>query len=110
MKNIVKEQWEQEVIHSDKPVFVNFFTTWCGACSIVVPVIEELEKEYDGKLNFVKVDVDQNKELASKYHISSIPNLAIFQNGEVITQLVGAVPKESIRKHIDVHISMGNST
>ncbi len=104
MKNISKEQWEQEVINSDRPVFVDFWATWCGPCSIVAPIVEELAKEYEDKVNFVKVDVDQNKELASKYNIFSIPTLAIFRNGQVVSQAAGAVSKESLRNYIDKNI------
>ena len=110
MKNISKEQWEQEVINSDKPVFVDFWATWCGPCSMVAPIVEELSKEYEGKVNFVKVDVDQNKELASKYNIFSIPTLAIFRNGKIISQIAGAASKESIRNYIDKNIQMEVST
>ncbi len=104
MKNISKEQWEQEVINSDKPVFVDFWATWCGPCNIVAPIVKELAKEYEGKVNFVKVDVDKNKELASKYNIFSIPTLAIFRNGQVVSQAAGAVSKESLRNYIDKNI------
>ena len=104
MKHITKENWEQEIINSDKPVFVDFFATWCGPCSVVAPILEELDKEYEGKVNFVKVDVDQNKELASKYNIFSILTLAIFRNGKIIAQVSGAVSKESIRNYIDKNI------
>ena len=109
MRSITKEQWDQEVLNSDKPVFVDFWAPWCGACSIVAPVVEELANEYDSKVNFVKVDVDQNKKLASKYNVLSIPNLAIFRNGQVIAQLTGAASKESLKKYIDMHISEGVS-
>ena len=101
MKNISKEQWEQEVTNSDKAVFVDFWATWCSPCSVVAPIVEELAKEYQGKVNFVKVDVDQNKELASKYNIFSIPTLAIFRNGQLVSQAAGAVSKESIRNYIN---------
>ncbi len=101
MKNISKEQWEQEVTNSDKAVFVDFWATWCGPCSVVAPIVEELAKEYQGKVNFVKVDVDQNKELASKYNIFSIPTLVIFRNGQLVSQAAGAVSKESIRNYIN---------
>ncbi len=104
MKNISKEQWEQEVENSDKPVFVDFWATWCGPCIMVAPIVEELAKEYNGRVNFVKVDVDQNKELASKYNIFSIPTLAIFRNGQVIAQEAGAASKESLRNYIDKNI------
>ncbi len=104
MKNITKEQWEQEVTNSDKPVFVDFWATWCGPCSIVAPIVEELAEEYEDKVNFVKVDVDQNKELASKYNIFSIPTLVIFRNGQLVSQAAGAVSKESIRNYINKNI------
>jgi len=105
MRNITKEQWDKQVLNSDKPVFVDFWATWCGPCSMVAPIVEELANEYDSKVNFVKVDVDQNKELASRYNVFSIPNLVIFRNGEVIAQHAGASSKESIRNYIDKNIS-----
>jgi len=99
-----KEQWQNEVINSDKPVFVDFWAEWCGPCKIVSPTIEELSKEYEGKVDFVKVNVDQNNELASKYNVFSIPTLAIFSNGKVIAQSAGAASKEKIRSYIDKHV------
>ncbi len=104
MRNISQEQWEQEVVNSDKPVFVDFWATWCGPCRIISPIVEELAKDYEGKVDFVKVDVDQNRELASKYNISSIPTLAIFLNGQVVDLAAGAASKESIRTYIDKNI------
>ncbi len=104
MRNISQEQWEQEVVNSDKPVFVDFWAAWCGPCRIISPLVEELAKEYEGKVDFVKVDVDQNRELASKYNIRSIPTLAIFRNGQVVAQAAGAASKESIRTYIDKNI------
>jgi len=104
MRNISQEQWEQEVVNSDKPVFVDFWAAWCGPCRIISPIVEELAKDYEGKVDFVKVDVDQNRELASKFNISSIPTLAIFRNGQVVAQAAGAASKESIRTYIDKNI------
>ncbi len=98
------QQFEQEVLNSNHPVFVDFWATWCGPCQMVSPIVEELAKEYEDKVNFVKVDVDQNKELASKYNIMSIPTLAIFRNGQVVAQAAGAGSKESIRNYIDNNI------
>ena len=104
MKHITKENWNQEVINSDKPVLVDFFATWCGPCSVVAPILDELDKEYEGKVNFVKVDVDQNKELASEYNISSIPTIAIFHNGKIVAQQIGAASKNTIKYYIDKNI------
>ena len=104
MKDITTQQWEKEVTNSDKPVFVDFWAEWCGPCRIVSPVVEELSKEYEGKVNFVKVNVDQNNELASKYNVFSIPTLAIFRNGEVVAQQAGAASKEAIKAYIDKNV------
>ena len=99
-----QEQWQNEVINSDKPVFVDFWAEWCGPCRIVSPTVEELSKEYNDKVNFVKVNVDENNELASKYNVFSIPTLAIFRNGKLIAQTAGAASKESLRTYIDKHV------
>ena len=98
------QQWQNEVINSDKPVFVDFWAEWCGPCRLVSPAVEELSKEYDGKVNFVKVNVDDNNEIASKYNVFSIPTLAIFQNGKVIAQSAGAASKESLKTYINKHL------
>ncbi len=104
MNEVTSEQWKQQVLNSDKPVFVDFWAEWCGPCRMVSPIVEELSKEYEGKVNFVKVNVDQNRDLASKYNIFSIPTLAIFRNREVVAQTAGASSKESIRNYINKHI------
>jgi len=98
------QQFKQDVLNSNHPVFVDFWATWCGPCQMVSSIVEELEKEYEDKVNFIKVDVDQNKELASKYNILSIPTLAIFRNGQVVAQAAGAGSKESIRNYINNNI------
>ena len=93
--------WETNVINSEKPVFVDFWAEWCGPCRMVGPVVEELAGDYDGKVNFVKVNVDQAGELASKYNVFSIPTLILLHKGEVIAQQVGAGSKEVYRNMID---------
>ena len=95
------QQFDDEVLNSSKPVFVDFWAEWCGPCRSVSPVVEELSNEYDGKVNFVKINVDQNNELAQKYNVFSIPTLAIFKNGEIVSQKVGAATKESFKTMID---------
>jgi thioredoxin 1 len=103
MVNEIKnsQQFEQQVLNSANPVFVDFWAEWCGPCRSVSPVVEELSGEYDGKVDFVKVNVDENGELAQKYNVFSIPTLAIFKNGEVVSQKVGASTKESYKTMID---------
>ncbi len=105
MKEITStQQFEQEVLNSANPVFVDFWAEWCGPCRVVSPIVEQLSSEYKDKVDFVKVNVDQNNELASKYNIFSIPTLAIFRNGQVVSQAAGAASKESIRNYIDKNI------
>ena len=107
MKEINSQnEWDTQVLNSDKPVFVDFWAEWCGPCRAVSPTVEEVSKDYDGKVDFVKVNVDENNELASKYNVFSIPTLAIFQNGKVIAQTAGAASKEKIKAYIDKHIAV----
>ena len=100
-KPVNSKTWQTEVINSQIPVFVDFWAEWCGPCRMVSPVVEELAEEYGGKVNFVKVNVDENNELASKYNVFSIPTLAIFSKGEVIAQQVGAASKASYKNMLD---------
>ena len=93
--------WETDVMNSSLPVFVDFWAEWCGPCRMVSPVVEELAAEYEGKVTFVKVNVDEANELASKYNVFSIPTLAIFSKGQVVSQQVGAASKESYKNMID---------
>ena len=93
--------WETDVMGSAMPVFVDFWAEWCGPCRMVSPVVEELSSEYDGKVNFVKVNVDEANELASKYNVFSIPTLALFNKGQIVAQQVGAASKESYKNMID---------
>ena len=95
------KSWEVDVINSDIPVFVDFWAEWCGPCRMVGPVVEELANDYDGKVKFVKVNVDEANELASKYNVFSIPTLILLNKGEIVSQQVGAASKESYQSMID---------
>jgi len=99
-------QFDEEVLNSSKPVFVDFWAEWCGPCRAVSPAVEEVSKEYEGKVDFVKVNVDDNNELASRYNVFSIPTLAIFQKGKIIAQQAGAASKDKIKSYIDSNITV----
>ncbi|OLD29198.1 MAG: thioredoxin [Thaumarchaeota archaeon] len=100
-KPVNVKTWETEVMNSQVLVFVDFWAEWCGPCRMVSPVVEELASEYAGKVNFVKVNVDENNELASRYNVFSIPTLAIFNKGQIVAQQVGAASKGSYKNMID---------
>lgn len=101
VKNVTVDSFDDEVLKSTSLVMVDFWATWCGPCKIVAPVVEELAKEYEGKVNFVKVNTDENADLASRYNIRGIPTLMFFKEGNVMEQVVGAVPKAQLKSKID---------
>ena len=88
--------FDSDVINSDVPVLIDFWAVWCGPCKAIAPVIEEVANEFEGKVKVGKVDVDQNQDTAMKYGVRSIPTLLIIKDGEVVNQIVGAVPKSNI--------------
>jgi thioredoxin 1 len=93
--------FDQTVLKAEIPVLVDFWATWCAPCHMVAPVVAELATEYEGKVNFAKLDVDQNPKTASKYSVMSIPTLIIFKNGEPISHVVGFRPKAELKQKLD---------
>mgnify|MGYP000870259274 CR=1 FL=1 len=102
---ITDETFEEEEINSELPVLVDFWADWCGPCKMVAPVVEDLAGEFEGKVKVGKLDVDSSPKTAQKYGIRGIPNLTIFEKGEVVGQLVGVQPKANIKKRLDETIS-----
>ena len=94
---ITKENFEAEVLHSDKPVLLDFFATWCGPCRMIGPILEEISEEKES-IKVCKIDVDQDPELAMRFQVTSIPLLVVMQDGKVINQSLGAKPKDQILK------------
>jgi thioredoxin 1 len=93
--------FESEVLKSDKPCLVDFWAEWCGPCRMVGPVVEEIAKEYEGKLKVGKLNVDQNSQTAAKYGIMSIPSILFFNGGKMVDQIIGAVPKKQFVEKIE---------
>lgn len=98
---LTKDNFDTEVINSALPVLVDFWAVWCGPCKIVEPIIEELVKEYEGKIKVGSVDVDQNQELSMQFQVMSIPTFIIFKNGQPVSQFIGAQPKTKFEEEIN---------
>jgi thioredoxin 1 len=96
--------FETEVVKNEGTVLVDFWAEWCGPCRKIGPLVDELATEYDGKAKIGKVNVDENPEISMKYGIRSIPALLIFKNGEVVDQIIGAVPKAVLKKQLDAQL------
>ena len=90
------ENFDTEVMNSEVPVLIDFYADWCGPCKMMGPVVEELAKEYDGKVKVGKINVDEQPELAQKYGVMSIPYFAFIKNGELVSDEMGAVPKDRL--------------
>lgn len=101
---LTDSSFDNEVLNADEPVLVDFWAEWCGPCRMVGPIVEELAQEYEGKAKIGKVDVDNNPEISMKYGIRSIPSLLIFKGGEVVDQIVGAVPKSQLKKQLEAQL------
>ena len=93
--------FEEKVLNASRPVIVDFWAEWCAPCRLIVPILEELADEYDGTMDFARLDVDSNPQTAVQYGIRSIPTLIVFDGGKPVSQVVGAVPKSVLKKRID---------
>ena len=102
---VTDSNFEDEVLKSDLPVLVDFWAVWCAPCRMIAPIVEELADEKEGVLKVAKMDVDNNPNVPMKYGIRSIPTLLVFKGGEVVDQVVGAVPKALLESKLEKHVS-----
>jgi thioredoxin 1 len=98
---VTSSGWESEVIKAQGLVMVDFWAAWCAPCRIISPTVEELSKEYAGKMKFLKLNTDESPDIASKYNIMGIPTLMFFKDGNKIDAIVGAIPKQQLKAKID---------
>ena len=96
--------FEQEVLKSEIPVLVDFWAQWCMPCKMIAPMIDEVAKEYEGKVKVCKLNVDEAQSVASEYDIMSIPTLIIFKNGQIVDKMVGAIPKADLLSLVEKHL------
>ena len=107
MENVISindSNFESEVVNSSIPVVVDFWATWCGPCRKLSPVVDEIAQAYEGKVKFVKVNVEESIETTKKYSISGLPSLLIFKNGEAVERMTGLMPKSTIISNVEKHI------
>ncbi len=100
VQEVSDDSFDAEVVKSPLPVLIDFWAPWCGPCRTIAPLVDELAKEYAGKLKVVKMNVDDNPQTPSKYGVRSIPNLLLIKDGQVADQIIGAVPKAQLVKVI----------
>jgi thioredoxin 1 len=101
---VTDSTFEAEVLKADIPVLVDFWAVWCAPCRMIAPMIEQIAADKQGKLKVAKVDVDHNQQIATKYGIRSIPTLLLFKNGQLVDQIIGAVPKSILETKLAKHI------
>ena len=98
---VTDSDFSEKVLESDIPVLVDFWADWCMPCLLVAPIIEELAEEYDGVVQFARLDVDSNPQTSVRYGIRSIPSLILFRDGKPVSQIIGAMPKSVLKGRID---------
>ena len=102
---VTDESFEQDVVRADGLVMVDFWAAWCGPCRMIAPVVEQLARDYAGRVTVAKLDVDSNPEVVTRFGVRSIPSILFFNDGAVIDQVVGAVPRATLEQRLQQHLS-----
>ena len=103
-KHVTDDTFEAEVLKSDKPVLVDFWAEWCGPCRMVTPILEDIASTHSDTLTFVKLNVDENPKTAAALAITSLPTLAVFQNGQMVKTIIGAKPKQALLAELQPYL------
>ncbi|HEY49902.1 MAG TPA: thioredoxin [Dehalococcoidia bacterium] len=103
--NVDDTSFKDVVLGAEMPFLVDFWAPWCAPCRVIAPVVEQLAVEYEGRIGFAKVNVDENARVATEYGIRSIPTLLLFKDGKPMTQIVGARPRAELKKHLDASLT-----
>jgi thioredoxin 1 len=96
--------FDSDVLQADKPVLVDYWAEWCGPCKMIAPILDEVSKDYDGRLKIAKMNVDENRDVPAKFGIRGIPTLMLFKNGQLAATKVGALSKAQLTAFIDSHL------
>ncbi len=103
--DVTAQDFDKEVLQSDIPVLVDFWAEWCGPCRMIAPAVDAVAGDYTGKLKVLKLNIDKEASVAAKYGVMSIPTLILFKKGQVVEQIVGAMPKQKIEEKVSPHLT-----
>ena len=103
--HVTEDTFQTEVLNSTRPVLVDFTAVWCGPCKMLDPIVEQLAKDWNGKVNVVKVDVDENPNLANEFQVMGVPTLLLFKNGQPVERVTGYAPRDRLEKRFLHHLA-----